>query len=224
MNRANVIGPSRRISSRMRSASGSSCPTDARSGGGTRRRPGSGPCQVHVRPMMSRGPGPTSVCPPRRIGIGAADGGGRQGVQPRVRDPVGEQQVRREPVLRVRPERLVRAESMGEEDARVDDGGVAQPGHVVAERLGAVPVEERAQDGRGRSSVRRRRRRACPAPRSRARVRDAVWRSSQARVAEEVRPAMSSSARRSSATCRTAASRLAEWRRVDRPRARRVRR
>ena len=68
MNRANVIGPSRRISSRIRAARSSSWPTDPRSGGGTRRRPG---VSVHAPPMMRRTPGPTSVWPPSRIGIGA---------------------------------------------------------------------------------------------------------------------------------------------------------
>ena len=42
--------------------------------------------------------------------------------------------------------RFVRAEPMGEQDARVDDGRVAELGEPVAERLGPVAVQEQAED------------------------------------------------------------------------------
>ena len=75
MNRAKVIGPSRRISSRMRA-------TRRRPGRRTRGRAGRRDAGRAVRsiagrrlvpiPSCRRRPGPTSVCPPSRIGIGAA--------------------------------------------------------------------------------------------------------------------------------------------------------
>ena len=74
MNRANVIGPSRSISARIRATSASSWPTASRSGTGSRRRPGVTSI-AHRRggpSTTSRTPGPTSVWPPSRIGIGAA--------------------------------------------------------------------------------------------------------------------------------------------------------
>ena len=74
MNRANVIGPSRAISSWMRATRPSSCPTASRSGTGSRRRPGvtsMAPAPASRR-RTSRTPGPTSVWPPSRTGIGAA--------------------------------------------------------------------------------------------------------------------------------------------------------
>ena len=77
MNRAKGIGPVARISSRMRSRSAASSPTSLRSVGGSRRSPGrmSSITTVSSRRSgrsASRRPGPTSVCPPSRTGIGAS--------------------------------------------------------------------------------------------------------------------------------------------------------
>ena len=118
-------------------------------------------------------------------------------MQPRVGDPVGEQQIRREPVLRVRPERLVRARADGRAGraCRRWPHRPAGPGGHRTTRgrpgRGAPPGRTRPAAVRGRRPARR------PRSSMSARVREAVWRSSQARVVDEVRPAMSSSARRS---------------------------
>ena len=76
MNRAKGIGPVARISSRMRSRSAASSPTSLRSVGGSRRSPGRmssiTTASSRRRPSARRRPGPTSVCPPSRTGIGAS--------------------------------------------------------------------------------------------------------------------------------------------------------
>ena len=56
-----------------------------------------------------------------------------------------EQQVRGEPVLGHRPRGLVGTDVVGEQDAAVDDRGVAQPGDVIAERTGSRAFEQRAE-------------------------------------------------------------------------------
>ena len=117
MNRANGIGPSRSISARIR--------VDERlvlaDGVEVGRRVASDAERGLHRSAVSqaprttsRAPGPTSVWPPSRTGIGASAAAARQVAQPRVGDRVGEQQVGGEAVLRPRPAALVRAEPVGE--------------------------------------------------------------------------------------------------------------
>ena len=116
MNSANVIGPSASIL----------CPEPfhedriaRRERAIVRRRSADADLEAHRRAFWpsSRTPGPTSVCPPRTTGIEARPRR-RQGAEPRVDDPIGEQEVGREPVLGRRPGTLVHAEPMGEENAR----------------------------------------------------------------------------------------------------------
>ena len=115
MNRAKVIGPSRRISSRIAS-------TQLRVRGHVLRRPRDA-LQVHDRPpSTSRSPGPTRVWPPRSDRDRRVADGRRQRPQPRIGDPVRQQQVAREAVLGARPAPLVRAEPVGEQDPAVDRG------------------------------------------------------------------------------------------------------
>ncbi len=71
--------------------------------------------------------------------------------EPWVRDPVREEQVRGVSVLGDRPARLVRAQAMREEHARVHDRGIAEAGEVRAQRPGPVPVEQGADHRGGRS-------------------------------------------------------------------------
>ena len=89
MNRANVIGPSRAISAWIRATRSASSPTASRSGCGVAPQARRG--VHHVRPpgrppMTSRTPGPTSVWPPSRIGIGAAAADVVSSAQPRIGD------------------------------------------------------------------------------------------------------------------------------------------
>ena len=129
---------------------------------------------ARVAPTTSRSPGPTSVWPPSRIGIGRR-GGGRASASrshgSAIR--VGEQQVRREAVLGGRPARLVRARA----------GGRAGPAcrrsrrrrsaaRWSPERARPVAVEQRARArDAGRPLARPAPRAEGRAPRQRARAR-----------------------------------------------------
>ena len=189
MNRANVIGPVARGSRRgsPRAASGS----DGTSGPAAPGR-ASGP-RAGPRPSTSRSPGPTRVWPPRTIGIGASRADARQGPQPRIGDPVGQQEVAREAVLGAGPASARRRRTGGRGGPAVDERRVAE--------LGEDACRGRSGPSRSRSSPRLgadrtlARRRGVRKPRSstRARVRDAVERSSQARPPAEARPATTSS-------------------------------
>ena len=80
-------------------------------------------------------------------------GGSRDGVQPRIDDAIGQQQIGGEAILGRRPRRFIRAEAMGQEHPRVDDGGVRQARHGEGERLRAVTVQQLAEHGSRRTSV-----------------------------------------------------------------------
>ena len=117
MNRANVIGPSRSISSRILATSSSSWPTASRSGSGIASdarasRPSSR--RAAARPTTSRTPGPTSVCPPSRIGIRAAAADAVSSRSHGSPIAIGEQQVRGEAVLGRRPARTRRRRAGGQ--------------------------------------------------------------------------------------------------------------
>jgi hypothetical protein len=113
----------------------------------------------------------------------------RQRPEPGIVDLIGEQEVRREPVLGRRPAALIGTDVVCQQHTRIDDRRIPQSGKVVPERRGPVAVEERAQDRRSGPLV--------------GRVRDAVRDSSQARFAAETRPAITSSARESALTVLT---------------------
>ena len=66
--------------------------------------------------------------------------------QPRIRDALGEQQVRREPIFRHRPVRFVGPEPVCQQHSRVHDRGFAEPAQVRAKRLGPVALEQSAED------------------------------------------------------------------------------
>ncbi len=140
MNRANVIGPSRRISASDRGEQGG---IRRNVGGRTRDAP-----QVHGdrRPSARRRPGPTRVWPPRRIGSRRVDGRGRQVAQPSVVDPLMKQQVRREAVRRRGPAGLVSPGAMGEEDPAIDERGIAQLGKDRPQPARARPIQRGAED------------------------------------------------------------------------------
>ncbi len=84
----------------------------------------------------------------RRVG-----GGRREFLQPRVADPVVEQQVRAEAILGAWPAALVRPEPMCQQDSTVDDGRVGEPGGDATERTRAVAVEQDPEDRGGRALV-----------------------------------------------------------------------
>ena len=216
MNRAKVSGPFASISARIRSTRTGSDGGSGRVSGGSRRSSGRmsisrpGPeCR-----SASRSPGPTRVCPPRRIGIGAFSGRERECAQPRIGDAIREEEVGGEPVLRARPARFVRPEAMGEEHARVDQRRLAELGRAWRRarpgrrgRRSAPRTDRGGRFGVGRSSgpSARARRALARSPRSStsARTRAAVLRSSQRSVVALVRPVTTSSARRSAATSRS---------------------
>ena len=171
--------------------------------------------------MPAAGPGPTRVWPPRRIGIGAVGRRRASAAQPRVGDPLRQQQVGGEPVLGGRPARLV--------GARAD--GRAGPGCRRAPRRRAGPGAPRATRAGPSRTIRAARRaterRPAAGPSSRARPQAALLDErarprrrcaarASASVAADVRPATSSSARGSAATARTPASRARRGRDVDR--------
>ena len=148
MNRANVIGPSRAISSWIRATSSSSCPTASRSGHGiaaeARRHVHDGPRaptppddQSHPR-TDERVPAQQDRDRRRRRGRG-------QLPEPRIDDPLGEQQVRGEAILggAARPPRRPRA------------GGPAGPGcrrsrRRTSGRAGRPAPRARPRRGRSR--------------------------------------------------------------------------
>src|SRR6185437_16099237 len=144
MNRANVIGPSCSISAWMRAASTSSSPIASRSGPGSRRIPGVMSTASYPRqlPGWTVDDEPDAWAHERVAAEQDRDrrGGGRGGelTQPRIRDAGGQQQVRGEPVLGPRPDGLVGAEPVREQDARVDDRGVREAREMIAERRGSV--------------------------------------------------------------------------------------
>ena len=189
----------------------------ARRPGRRRRGPAAGRAGARrQRPSARRGrpadaragrPGPTSVWPPSRIGIGAVDGGrGQLRAATDRRSRSGEQQVRGEAVLGRRPARLVGAEPVGEEDPAVDDRRVGELGQVRAERPRAVAVEQRAEDRRPDRALLRRRGSGGRAPRPSARVREAVWRFEPGEARRGGPAGDEELARRSAAVARTAAS------------------
>ena len=174
--------------------SASSSPTASGSCGGSRRSPKTGPV-TGARPSARRMPGPDQRVAAEDDRDRRVAGGGGQLAQPRVGDPVRQQEVGREPVLGCRPGGLVGPEAVREQHAAVDERRVAERCDVPAQRRpgrrarGAAPST--LAGGRWPARLVRR-------PRSSisARTRARVARSSHRSVAAEVRPATSSSASR----------------------------
>ena len=104
-------------------------------------------------PAPARAPGPTSPCPPSRIGHGRLGGGRGELGEPRVADAVRQEQVAREAVLGRGPATLVRAEAVGQQDPPVQQRPVGQRSHVTPERARPVAVQELAEDAARRAPV-----------------------------------------------------------------------
>ena len=147
-----------RISSRIRATSASSSPTASRSGAGSRRRPGvssmahpaGSPCAPDHEPDTR----PDERVPAQQDRDRCGRSRRGQGPQPRIRDPVGQQQVGREPVLGPRPARLVGAEPMGQQDPGVDERRVAEAREMLPERVRPVALEKRPEHGCSRALAR----------------------------------------------------------------------
>ena len=90
----------------------------------------------------SRTPGPTSVCPPRRIGIRAAAADAVSSRSHGSATRSGEQQVRGEAVLGGGPVPLVGPDPVGEKDPAVDHRRHRAAGEMAPERRRAVTIED----------------------------------------------------------------------------------
>ena len=132
-------------------------PTPAAAGGPEGRGGARAGCPsaaaAHVERRAAR-PGPTRLWPPSRIGIGAsrADRVSALSHGSRTRSGSRRSEANRSSGLGQRG--FVRAEPVGHEHPAVDERRVAELGEPRAERVGPVAVQEEAQDGTRRASLR----------------------------------------------------------------------
>ena len=210
MNRANGIGPSRRISSRIARDEVRVAPGERPESAGTSRRSSApdavlGPSLIGAGRGPAGRPGPTRVWPPSTTGIGRVAAGLVSVAQPRVADPFGKQQVGREAVLGRGPAGLS-APRRWASRTRLSTRAASPRRARCCRAPRARRVEEQAEHRRGRRWPSTRRR--CRSPRSstRARVRDAVALRARRASPREARPATTSSACESETVARTPAT------------------
>ena len=102
-------------------------------------------------PQSQAQTGPHQGVPAQNGRDGSVGDGRRQLAQPRIGDPLGQQEVARKSVLRRRPSGLIRSEAVREQDPGVNQGGVGQAGKVRAKGPRPVPLQEQTQDTGRRS-------------------------------------------------------------------------